>query len=128
VETGRNVTTDPTRTIFTVPLYLLATGEQLGISTHNLSCLTLAVGGYCDDIDTYYLPQGTIRSEAKVSVPPDPQRPGFFLTATHPSDRRLEGTGIFAGRTGSVRVTGLADQTKFPSEVTLDEIYVIRYR
>lgn len=123
--TGRNVSTDPMRTKIEIPLYSVMTGEQVGMSTHNFACTP---AGYCDDIDNYYLPEGTITTRAKVSYGPDSQQPGTFLVATHPKEHKLDGTGAFAGRTGSIRVTGLADVSRMPAEVTLDEIYIITYK
>jgi hypothetical protein len=80
--TGRNTSTDPQRTRFEVPLYSLTTGEQVGRSTHNFTCVTGP--GYCDDIDTYHLSEGTIVSEARVSFGPDVQVPGTVFTPPIP--------------------------------------------
>ena len=37
----------------------------------------------------------------------------------------LEGTGIFAGKEGSVRVAGWANTSELPNYMTLNEIYII---
>ena len=117
---------EPGRTKFEVPLYDVATGEEVGRSTHNFICNG---PGYCEDIDTYYIGDSSLRTKALVSAQPDTQRgPGHFVVGTHPALAPLDGTGIFAGKTGTVRVSGFADGSKMPQEFTLDEIYVITYK
>lgn len=120
-----NTSTEPGRTQFEVPLYDVVTGEQVGRSTHDFVC-----DGFfsCEDTDTYYLPGGSIVSNARVSFNADGQRPGVVMTGAFPEERPLEGTGVFAGKTGSVRVNGWGDLSKMPAEMILDEIYVITYR
>jgi hypothetical protein len=124
--TGKNVSYEPGRTKFEVPLYDVATGEAVGRSTHNFICNG---PGYCDDIDHYYIGDSHFTARANVSAQPDSQRQGFFLVGTHPVERPFEeGTGIFVGKTGTVRVSGFADTSKMPAEMSLDEIYVITYK
>ena len=122
--TGRNVSTDPTRTRFEVPLFDVSTGEQIGRSTHNFSCNGALT---CEDTDTYHLPQGTVVKTSDVSIAPHTQRPGTVTTATHPVAHQLGGTGEFADRTGMIRLHGFADISQFPRAITLDEIYILSY-
>lgn len=122
--TAPNVSPDPSRTMFSVPLYNLATGEQVGISHHNF---TNVAPGFAEDLDTYELAGGTIFRDAVVSAAPDAQLPGFFLTSVHaPQEiRSLTGTGVFAGHVLGFRLDGFADLGKLPREMTLNEIYVV---
>ena len=115
----------PGRTQFEVPLYDVITGEQVGRSTHDFICDGFAT---CTDTDTYYLPQGSIRTTAKVSFNTDSQHPGWVLVGVAPKEQPLEGTGEFAGKRGSVRVNGWFGAQDMPDTARLDEIYVITYR
>ena len=120
-----NTSTEPGRTQFEVPLYDVITGERVGRSTHDFIC-----DGFfsCTDTDTYYLPQGSIRTTAKVSFNNDSERPGWVLVGAARRMHALDGTGEFAGKEGSVRVNGWAGVQDMPETMRLDEIYVITYR
>jgi hypothetical protein len=124
---GPNVSADPSRTMFSVPLYNLSTGEQVGMSHHNFTDIAPFKA---QDLDTYELPQGTITRDAVVSFAPDSQDPGWVMDSVHKADevRTLTGTGIFAGRHLDFRLEGLADLSKLPTEVGLNELYVITVR
>lgn len=119
---GPNVSQEPGRVQFEVPLYDLVTGEQVGNSKHNFIC-----DGFmsCEDIDTYILPEGTLTKKARVSFNVDGERPGWVLVGAAPDVAPLDGTGIFGGKEGSVRVAGWANTSELPDYMSLNEIYVI---
>jgi hypothetical protein len=119
---GANTSKDLGRTQFEVPLFDVFTGEQVGRSTHDFIC-----DGFlsCEDIDTYYLPEGTLRNKARVSFNQDGERPGWVLVGATPDVGPLDGTGIFAGKTGSVRVNGWANPSELPNFASLEELYII---
>jgi hypothetical protein len=75
------------------------------------------------------LPEGTLTVTGNVSVMPDPQGPdGWVMVHTPQNVHQLEGTGIFANRSGWVRTTGRAKVDKYPAEVELDEVHIIAYK
>ena len=119
---GQNTSKEAGRTQFETPLYDLVTGEERGLSKHNFIC-----DGFlsCEDIDTYILPEGTLTRKARVSFNQDGERPGWVLVGAAPDVAPLEGTGIFAGKEGSVRVAGWANTSELPNYMTLNEIYII---
>jgi hypothetical protein len=118
-ENGRNGGID-------IPLFDLVTGRQVGTAHHNFFCMPPA---YCQDVDTYVLPEGTLTVAGNVSVMPDPQGPdGWVMVHTPQNVHQLEGTGIFANRSGWVRTTGRAKVDKYPAEVELDEVHIIAYK
>ena len=109
-----------------IPLFDVMTGKQVGIAHHNFLCMPPA---YCNDIDTYKLPEGSLTVMGTPSVMPDPQQPdGWMLVHTPPVTHKLEGTGIFAGKNGWVRTTGTANVKNFPAEVELNEVHIIAYK
>jgi hypothetical protein len=119
---GKNTSMDTGRTQFETPLYDAVTNEEVGMSKHNFIC-----DGFlsCEDIDTYILPEGTLTKKARVSFNQDGERPGWVLVGAAPDVGPLEGTGVFAGRTGSVRVGGWANTSELPDAMTLNEFYVV---
>ncbi|MGH9040066.1 MAG: hypothetical protein ACRDZ3_07535 [Acidimicrobiia bacterium] len=122
LDRGENTSREPGRTQFEVPLYDVLTGEVAGTSTHDFIC-----DGFfsCEDIDTYILPEGLIRQQARVSFNQDGERPGWVLVGAAPAVGPLDGTGAFAGKQGSVQVAGWADVSEMPSAVRLNETYII---
>lgn len=79
-----------------------------------------------EDQDTYDLGDGKIVAQGRVSLPPDPDNPGFVITSGQPDEANIvEATGAYAGRTGKVRVYGYVDTRNVPAEFILDEVYVI---
>jgi hypothetical protein len=125
---AKNISTDPMRTVFEFDLYSLATGERIGTAHDDVFCSTTAPPPcqVFDALTTFRLPDGEITNHAQVSVVPDPQRPGQFLVAARPeSSSIVAGTGAYAGRSGRVRLTGLDDGSRYPSELSVDDIWVI---
>lgn len=122
--TGQNISDDPSRTQFEVPLYDVTTGAEIGRSTHDFICNGALT---CEDNDTYFLPEGTLRVTSDVGIGPDTQRPGAVIAGAHPVEHQLDGTGDFEGRTGMVRIHGFDDVSTFPFAITLDEIYIVTY-
>ena len=126
--TAKNVSDNPMRTVFEFDLYSLATGERIGTAHDDVFCST-STPPPCqvfDAVTTFRLPGGEITNHVQVSVVPDPQRPGFFLVAARPEGKSIvSATGIYAGRTGSARLSGLDDGRAYPDELTVDDLWVI---
>ena len=67
-----------------------------------------------------------ITNHAQVSVTPDPQRPGFFLVASHPdSNSIVAASGIYAGRTGKIRLHGHDDGRGYPNTLGADDMWSV---
>jgi hypothetical protein len=124
--TGRDENPDPMAFDITVPLVSLATGRLVGRVRHEPRCATDSVPCLVlDDQDTYDLGDGTIVTRSKVSLSPDPAQPHILLSSGRPPEKNIvKATGAYTGRTGRVRVSGIVDVARFPSEFTIDEIYV----
>jgi hypothetical protein len=127
--TAHNESTDPSRVRFTFSMYSLATGEQLGTAIDDASCVGSG-GAPCtvvDDIVTFHMQGGDIVSHALLSVVPDPQRPGFIMVGSRPSANTIvKATGVYAGRTGTVRLSGTNDVRQFPMVMVQDDFWVIK--
>ncbi len=125
-----NVSSDSMRTVYNFDLYSLATGERIGTATDDVFCST-ATPPPCQVFDaktTFRLPDGEFVNHAQVSVVPDPQRPGWFLVASLPSSKGIiSGTGAYAGRTGTVKLTGVNDGRNYPAELGVDDRWVIEF-
>jgi hypothetical protein len=128
--TAPNRSQDSMRTVYDFDLYSLATGERIGIATDDIFCSTTTPPP-CQVFDaktTFHLPDGEFTNHAQVTVVPDPQRPGWFLVASLPSSKGIiSGTGAYAGRTGTVKLTGVNEGSKYPSELTVDDRWVIQF-
>jgi hypothetical protein len=125
--TAKNISTDPMRTVFEFDIYSLATGGRIGMAHDDVFCSTKTPPPcqVFDAVTTFHLPDGTLTNHAQVSVVPDPQRPGFFLVAARPEASSIVGaTGAYAGRTGKVRLTGLDDGSRYPEELSVDDVWV----
>jgi hypothetical protein len=125
--TAKNISTDPMRTVFEFDVFSLATGERVGHANDSVFCSTKTPPPcqVFDAVTTFHLPDGTLTNHAQVSVVPDPQRPGFFLVASRPEGNSIVGaTGVYAGRTGKVRLTGLDDGSRYPAELGVDDTWI----
>lgn len=131
--TARNESTDPAVQTFTFPLYSMVDGSLVGTATDVLTC-SQTVPPPCAVIDattTFRLiqggfPLGTILNHAQVSIVPDPQRPGFVINGTRSSQPTITGgTGAYAGRTGTVNMSGTNGVTGYPNELTQDDYWLI---
>ncbi len=126
--TAQNISESPMRTVFEFDLYSLATGERIGTAHDDVFCSTTTPPPcqVFDAVTTFRLPGGDITNHAQVSVVPDPQRPGHFLVAARPEGKSIvSATGAYAGRTGTVRMSGHDDGRGYPSELTVDDLWVI---
>jgi hypothetical protein len=116
------------RFVYTTDLYSVATGERIGSATNNFS----PQGPFVNDfVITFHLPDGDIVAHDLFSIPPDPQHPGFFIAAAHSKGNDVlsdRGTGLYAGRPGSIGMWGYHDGTKFPEQVTFNDFYVIELK
>ncbi len=128
--TAHDESADPVRFVYTLPLYSLVTGRQIGTAVDEATCVssTPPPCAVVDDTQTFHMPEGDIVSHALVSVVPDPQRPGFILTGSRPSANTIvKATGLFAGRTGVVRESAVDDARAFPGTIVEDAFWVIDF-
>lgn len=122
--TAPNESKDPNRTAYTFPMYVLATGEQIGTITDDVGLTP--VPGVVDVITTFRFPDGDIVTQSNVSISQDAQKPGWIVVGGRPeSDTIVDATGAYAGRTGKVTVSGVDDLRKFPGELYQDDYWVI---
>ncbi|MGH9041393.1 MAG: hypothetical protein ACRDZ3_14295 [Acidimicrobiia bacterium] len=112
------------RTILTFPMYNLATGEEIGTLIDDVQPNG---PGMFDVFTTYIFPDGKLVSHATVSAAQDPQKPGWIIVGKRADgDTITEATGVFAGRSGRVDISGTNDLTKFPNELYQDDFWVIK--
>jgi len=113
------------RSTVTWPMYSLTTGQVIGTFTNDFQNKG---PGTVDSITTYQFADGKLVSHVQVSVAPDPAKPGWILVGARPDgDSIVEATGVFAGRTGRVDLSGTNDLTKFGGgELYQDAFWVIK--
>jgi hypothetical protein len=112
------------RVILTFPMYELATGNVIGTIVDDIKS---PIPGFLFDVTTYFkFADGELVNHMMVSSAPDVQKPGWIIVGNRPtSPSIIEATGVFAGRTGKIRLSGVNDLTKFPNEVYQDDFWVI---
>ncbi len=117
--------TKDNRTILTFPMYNLATGEEIGKIIDDVQPNG---PGTFDVFTTFIWPDGELTSHATVSAAQDPQKPGWIIVGKRAEGEKTitRATGVFAGRTGQVDISGTNDLTKFPAELYQDDFWVIK--
>ncbi len=131
--TARNDSTDPMRQRFTFPLYSLVDGSLVGNATDDVSCSqsTPPPCAVIDAITTFRFtqgafPLGTIVNHAQVSIAPDAQKPGFIINGARATGNTFQSaTGAYAGRQGTIIISGANDVKNFPNELTQDDLWLI---
>jgi hypothetical protein len=130
---AKNESSDPLRQKFTFPLYSMVDGSLVGNATDDLAC-SQTVPPPCvvfDAVTTFRFtqgtfPLGTIVNHAQVSVAPDAQRPGFIINGSRATGNTIQSaTGAYAGRTGTIIISGANDAKNFPNELTQDDFWLI---
>jgi hypothetical protein len=122
--TAQNASKDPNRTVYTFPMYSLATGAEIGTITDDVGLTTTP--GVVDVITTYRFKDGEIVNHMPVSLSQDSQKAGWVVVGNRPLGNTLvKTTGAYAGRTGKVRLSGVDDLNKFPGEIYQDDFWVI---
>ncbi|MGH8992905.1 MAG: hypothetical protein ACRDZ7_15455 [Acidimicrobiia bacterium] len=113
------------RTILTFPMYNLATGEEIGTIIDDVQPNG---PGTFDVFTTFIWPDGELTSHATVSAAQDPQKPGWIIVGKRAEGKNTitNATGVFAGRSGHVDISGTNDLTKFPAELYQDDFWVIK--
>jgi hypothetical protein len=112
---------NPQHLIFAGDLTSLATGDKAGSFTWDDD-----LGARNVVTSTFRFPEGTLVSRARGSAGPDPNHPGFFLIGIHPESKSIiEATGVFAGRTGTVHMSGLHGTQDAPAFVSFDDFWLI---
>lgn len=112
------------RTILTFPMIELATGKVVGTIIDDIKA---PIPGILFDVTTSFkFADGELVNHMLVSSAPDVQRPGWIIVGNRPtSNSIISATGVFAGRSGKIRLSGINDLTKFPNEVYQDDFWVI---
>lgn len=131
--TARNESSDPLRQRFTFPLSSLVDGSVVGTATDDIACSqsTPPPCAVIDAITTFrftqgMFPLGTIINHAQVSIAPDVQRPGFIVNGARSSQPTIQsGTGAYAGRSGTVVLSGANDIRSFPTQLSQDDLWLI---
>lgn len=125
-----NDSTEPGRTTFTLPLFDLATGEEIGTLTDDAHCVSPTPPPCLvqDVTTTFRLPDGEIVNHTTVSLSPDPQHAGALLTGARPEGNTIvSGTGAYAGRTGKIDLSGRIEITNFPASIdNVDDWWLIQ--
>lgn len=124
---AQNESTSPTEFVYTVPVYDIATGTELGTLHDEITCSTTSVPCLVFDVaTTLKLRDGTVlENHAPWSGVPDPQHPGFLLVGTRPDSANARGTaGPYAGRKALWIGSGSVDIRSFPATLGYD-IYSI---
>ena len=113
------------RSTVTWPMYSLANGQVIGTFTNDFQTKG---PGTVDAITSFVFADGKLVSHVQVSFVPDPAKPGWILVAARPdADSIVEATGVFAGRTGRVDLSGVNDLTKFAAdELYQDAFWIIK--
>jgi hypothetical protein len=103
----------------------MVTGEKVGTATHNIS----PPSALMDHVMTFHLPNGDLVVHSTESVTPDPQHPGLFLIGIHEKNNIVaaKGTGAYAGRTGTVTMSGWHDGNNFPDQASFNDFYLIQF-
>lgn len=110
-------------------LFSLGENQRFGAAIDDITC---AFGpppcAVLDVITNFAYDGGEIEVHSKVSVVPDPQRFGFGLVATRPtSDTIVETSGVFAGRTGRLHLSGSVDLRRFPAVAPFEGVSLITF-
>jgi hypothetical protein len=122
--TAQNESKDQSRTVYTFPMYSLATGAEIGTITDDVGLTPTP--GVVDVITTYRFKDGEIVNHMPVSISQDSQKPGWVVVGDRPEGNSIiKATGAYAGRTGKVRLSGVDDLNKFPGEIYQDDFWVI---
>jgi len=131
---AKNESSDPFRQKFTFPLYSLVDGSLVGTATDDVACsqTTPPPCAVVDAITTFRFtqgmwPAGTIVNEAQVSIAPDAQKPGFIINGSRATGNTIKSaTGAYAGRQGTIIISGGNDVRNFPNELIQDDLWLIQ--
>lgn len=64
-------------------------------------------------------------NKAKGGAASDLEHPGSSLIGIHPDGKTIEGTGVYAGRTGKIHQSGFHICNECPNFVTFDDFWLI---
>ena len=119
--------TEPGRVAYTVNVYNITTGEQLGTLHDTITCSSTPPPCLVFDVvTTLRLRGGEIMNHAQWSAAPDPQRPGFLLVGSRPPDKTATGTeGDYASRAAYWAGSGTVDMRNFPAQLGYDIFSVV---
>ena len=124
---GRNTADEPFHLVARTTLFSLAGAKRFGNAVDDVTC---AIGpppcAVLDVVTHFAYAGGELEVRSAVSVVPDPQRPGFALVGARPgADTVTNASGIFAGKTGKVDISGSVDLRRFPAEAPFEGISLI---
>lgn len=126
-----NRSAEPTHTTWVGEVRAPGTGEVLGTMTHDSHPLRPGdpESAALQIVNTLELADGTIVIRAAESIVPDPLHPGYFLVGVHPDSATVvSATGVYAGRTGTARMTGRHDGRELPGHAGFDDFWLIELR
>ncbi len=121
---NREAGTPPERFAYVLDVYD-ATNRKIGTVTHDAAFTSATTA---EIISTFKLPGGVLVNRAIEAFAPDTSRQNQFLTGIHPEGETLLGdksTGIYAGRTGRLRMSGWHETSKFPDTLGTNDFYAI---
>ena len=122
--TAQNESKNQNRTVYTFPMYSLATGAEIGTITDDVGLTPMP--GVVDVITTYRFKDGELVNHMPVSISQDAQKPGWVVVGDRPQGNTIvKASGAYAGRTGKVRLSGVDDLNKFPGQLYQDDFWVI---
>ena len=128
--TAHDELADPVRFVYTLPLYSLVTGRQIGTAVDEATCVssTPPPCAVVDDTQTFHMPEGDIVSHALVSVVPilnalGSSSPGPGPRPT-PSSRRPAYSPVGRGSSGK---SAADDARAFPGTIVEDAFWVIDF-
>jgi hypothetical protein len=106
------------------PLFSLSDGTLKGSALDSYTCGTGPPPCLVFDVKTVLrYPDGEVTLRDEIPVAPDPGRPGFFLFGTRPSSSHIvSSTGVYAGRTGWLAVSGSLDMRRCPDPMPFEGI------
>lgn len=114
----------PERFVYEPDVYDM-NNQKIGTVTHDVMFTSPTT---LDLVSTFHLPDGDIVNHAVEAIAPDSSRQSFFLIGVHSDQDTVQAatsTGVYAGRTGRLRMSGWHDGSQFPETVTFNDFYEI---
>ena len=104
---------------------VLGTGDRLSAASppDRIAQYCTSDGENTSSEPTHFVAQEV---QSEVSLVPDPQRPGFGLVGARPGhDTITAASGVFAGRTGHVDISGSVDLRRFPAAAPFEGVSLV---
>ncbi|MGQ0464094.1 MAG: hypothetical protein ACT4QG_02120 [Sporichthyaceae bacterium] len=111
-------------------VFVLPSGKRIGSVSDRVSCSTVAPPPCLvfDVVSTFKLPRGSFVTRGQWASAPDPLYVGSLLLAARPTGETISsGEGAYAGRSGRAHGWGVADVSRFPSRIGVDNVVVVDF-